>query len=243
MTAFLVMTAVVVVLIGLAKGGLGGTLAILATPLMTMVMPATQAVGLLLPILMIADLFALWAHWNKWDRRQVLLLIPGGIIGVLVATFFLTSISPTGLRRFIGLIALLFVLYRLLERQILSSMQYRPRHWHGVLAGSLSGISSTLAHNGPPPVVIYLMMLNVTPRVFVATMVLFFALLNWIKVPSYYFAGLFDFGLFVRIAWLLPLLPLSVWVGKVFAARVNKVVFDWIIVAILAVTAVLLLVE
>jgi len=243
MTPYLIMAAIVIVLIGLGKGGLGGTLAVLATPLMATVMPATEVIGLLLPILMVADLFALWAHWNKWDKSQVLLLIPGGVIGVAVATLFLTSISAAGLRQFIGVIALLFVLYRLFEKRILRSIHYTSRNWHGLLAGGLSGISSTLAHTGPPPVVIYLMMVGLKPRPFVASMVLFFAILNWIKVPSYYFAGLFHMNQLLQIVWLLPLLPLSVWAGKVFASRVNKELFDWIIIAILTITAVMLLVQ
>ncbi len=243
-TTFIVMLAAVIVVIGLAKGGLGGVLAEVATPLLATVMPAQQVIGLLLPILMVGDVFAVWAHWNRWDKKRVLLLIPGAILGVAVGTYLLASISPITLRRGIGLIILLFVVYKLFEARILSAVHYTPRNWHGVLAGGASAVASTLAHTGSPPIVIYLMMQeNMSPRTFVATSALFFALLNWLKVPSYYMAGLFDFHMVWQVAWLLPLLPLSVWLGKTFASRVNKVIFDRVIAAVLAVTAVLLLVK
>ncbi len=45
------MTTIVISLIGLSKGGLGGTLGALVTPLMALAMPADQVIGLLLPIL------------------------------------------------------------------------------------------------------------------------------------------------------------------------------------------------
>ncbi|MCB0226696.1 MAG: sulfite exporter TauE/SafE family protein, partial [Anaerolineae bacterium] len=104
-------------------------------------------------------------------------------------------------------------------------------------------ITSTLAHTGGPPIAIYLLMQNISPRVFVATSALFFAILNWLKVPSYYYLGLFDFNLLWQVAWLLPLLPLSVWIGKLLATKVNKVLFDRIIIGLLALTALFLLFE
>ena len=132
------MTAIVIFLIGLAKGGLGGTLGVLATPLMSLVMPADQVIGLLLPILMTADVFAVASHWQRWDRRLILLLIPGSIIGMLLGSFFIVVISPETLRRGIGVIVLIFVLYRLFERQILAFMQYKSRNWHGFVAGAVA---------------------------------------------------------------------------------------------------------
>jgi uncharacterized membrane protein YfcA len=235
------MTAIVILLVGLSKGGLGGSAAILATPLMALVLPADQVIGLILPILITADVFALASHWQRWDRKLVLLLIPGAAVGVLLAALFISSISPQALRHGLGVIALLFVIYKLFENRILGSMQYTPHNWHGWLAGSAAGFSSTLAHTGPPPIIIYLLMQNITPRVFVATSVLFFAVVNWIKVPFYFYIGLFDFKLLWQVAWLLPLLPLSVWVGKQLATKVDKGIFDRIIIALLTLSAVFLL--
>jgi uncharacterized membrane protein YfcA len=229
-------------LIGLSKGGLGGALAGLATPLMALGLPVDKVIGLLLPILMIADLFALAAHWDRWDRKPVLLLLPGAVIGVAIGTFFLASISAETLRRLIGVIILIFVLYKIAEPRWQRSLEYQARHWHGVVAGGAAAVASTLAHTGPPPVAIYLLMQQLAPQTFVATMVLFFALLNWFKVPSYFFAGLFDLDLLGRVVWLLPLLPLSVWFGKYFVVRLNKQVFDRLIIGLLGISAIFLLV-
>lgn len=238
---FIIITIVVICLIGLSKGGLGGTLGALTTPLMTLVLPANQAIGLLLPILIIADIFAVASHWQHWDRKLISFLIPGSVVGMLIASFLLARISPEGLRRGIGIIALLFVIYKLFEKRIANFMQYHPRNWHGVVAGSLAGFGSTLAHTGGPPMTIYLLMQNVSPRTFAATSVLVFALLNLMKVPFYFYNDLFDFGLLGQVIWLLPLLPISVWAGKQWAVKIDKVVFDWIIITFLAFSAVFLL--
>ena len=74
---FYIVTGIAAFIIGLAKGGLAGTLGTLATPLMALVIPPDQVVGLVLPMLMFTDVFAVAAHWRKWQGRLVMLLLPG----------------------------------------------------------------------------------------------------------------------------------------------------------------------
>jgi len=64
-------------LISLSKGRLGGMLGALAAPMLAVVMPANQVLGLLLPILLLTDVFAVALHWRKWNGRLVWLLTPG----------------------------------------------------------------------------------------------------------------------------------------------------------------------
>ena len=134
-TYFYLMFAVVAFIIGLAKGGLGGTLGALATPLMALVMPADQVIGLLLPVLMLADVFAVALHWRRWNSKLVWLLIPGSIVGVTIGTFFITNAPTRTLQIALGVIVLLFAIYRIFEKRILGSLRYQPRNWHGLLQG------------------------------------------------------------------------------------------------------------
>ncbi len=239
--AFFLMAGLVAFMIGLSKGGLSGTLGALATPLLALVLPASQVVPLLLPVLMLADLFALALHWGRWNRRLIVLLLPGAVIGVTAGTYVITNAPTQALRTVLGIIVLGFTLYRLLQKRLFQSFAYHSRSWHGTAAGVAAGLFSALAHTGGPPVDIYLLMQNVQPAVFVATSVLFFSILNWIKVPYYWYAGLFDWEALLRILPLLPLVPLGVWVGKMAAYRVDKQTFDRLITALLGVTAVILI--
>jgi uncharacterized membrane protein YfcA len=105
--------ALVGLLIGVAKGGLGGLIGTLATPLMSLVMPPNQVVGLVLPMLMIADVFALSTYWKRWRTRIVILLLPGGVVGVTVGTFFIKNASTELWRNVLAAIVLIFALRRL----------------------------------------------------------------------------------------------------------------------------------
>lgn len=257
----LAMTAGVAFLIGLSKGGLGGTIGALATPLMALVLPADEVIGLLLPMLIVADVFAVATHWRRWEWKLVRLLIPGAVAGVTIGTFFITN-APTGaLRTALALIVLLFSVYKLVEGWLSRRLARQAQNpaagpanpgpaanlWKtpgaGLTMGTVAGFSSALAHTGGPPVSIYLLQQEIAPRTFVATSALFFALLNWIKVPYYLYAGLFDFERLRSLALALPFLPLGVWVGRAFVTRINRPLFERIIVVLLALAAVLLLIE
>ncbi len=107
----------------------------------------------------------------------------------------------------------------------------------------MAGVASTLAHAGGPPAAIYLILHRVAPVVFTSTMLFVFALVNLIKVPAYVAAGLFDPDLFITLLPALPFLPLGVLAGRRFVTRVDKQVFDRIIIGLLFVTGITLLVS
>jgi uncharacterized membrane protein YfcA len=237
----LLIVAAVAFLIGLSKGGLGGTAGALATPMLALVMPADEVIGLILPILMLADIFAVSLHWGHWNRKLVLLLIPGALVGVIIGTVLITNAPTETLRTLLGIIVLIFALYKIFEKRILRTLEYKSRNWHGLVAGTITGFSSALAHTGGPPVSIYLLMQEVTPRVFIATSALFFFILNWIKVPFYFYADLFDFEALKQIAWILPLVPIGVVTGRWLASRFDRTTFEKIIVVLLLINALLLI--
>lgn len=238
----LLIVAVVAFLIGLSKGGLGGTAGALATPLLALVLPADEVIGLILPILMLADIFAVALHWGHWNRKLVLLLLPGALVGVIMGTVLITNAPTETLRTLLGIIVLIFALYKIFERRILRSLEYKSKDWHGLVAGTITGFSSALAHTGGPPVSIYLLMQQVTPRVFIATSALFFFILNWIKVPFYFYADLFDFDALRQIAWLLILVPFGVVIGRWLASRFDRDTYEKIIVFLLLINGLLLII-
>jgi uncharacterized membrane protein YfcA len=161
-TVLLIMAAMVAFVIGLSKGGLGGTAGALATPLMALVLPADKVIGLILPILMLADIFAVALHWGRWNSKLILLLLPGAMVGVTIGTVFITNAPTETLRTLLGVIVLIFALYKIFEKRILGFFTYPPRNRHGMVAGVITGFSSALAHTGGPLVRIYLLMQKVT---------------------------------------------------------------------------------
>ena len=218
-------------MIGFAKGGFGG-LGVLLTPILALVLPVTLAVGVLLPMLMVGDAFALSMYWKEWDTDLVKRMLPAGIAGALLGTFLLTWLSPDHLRIILGIFVLLVVAYKFTSDRI-ETIRYQPRPWHAPAAGLLAGIASGMFNSGGPAFNSYLLLKNVRARPFIATSAIYFAILNLVKVPGFLFTGVLDLPSLLSLWWVFPFIPIGIWVARLTLTRVSPQAFEWIIVALL----------
>lgn len=241
--AFIAAIILAALLIGLSKGGLGGPVPVaLVTPLLSLVMPAAQAVGIVLPLLMVGDIFALWVYWRRWDTRQIRLLLPMAVIGVAMGSLLLASLAQQDvlLRRILGAFTLAVVLYKVAGER-LRGVQYQPQSWHDWLVGWLSGFGSALANVGAPPFTAYMLLKNVTPVVFIANTTLLFAIVNAIKLPGILLMGVVDVAQIINVLWVLPLIPPGIWLGRKFVDWVDPKVFEQLMIVLLTAASLALL--
>jgi hypothetical protein len=226
-----VVIAILGFMIGLAKGGFGG-LGALLTPILALVLPVASAVGVLLPMLMVGDAFALSMYWKEWDLELVRRMLPAGILGALVGTALLSWLPPDGLRIVLGVFVLVLVAYRFISDRI-QGMQYKPQPWHAPAAGFLAGVASGMFNNGGPAFSSYLLLQKLKARPFIATSAIYFALLNLIKVPGFLYTGVLDLPLLFSLWWVFLFIPLGIWVARGTLTRVSPAMFEWIIVVLL----------
>ncbi len=238
----LVLFAIVGILVGLSKGGLGGPVPVaLTVPLMTLIIEPQVAVALVLPLLIFADIFALYFYWRQWDRRLIALMLAPGLIGVAAGALALYVIDATTLKRVIGGLTLLALAFKIASDRI-AALAYQPRTWHGYFAGWASGFGSTLANVGAPPFTAYLLLQpKMTPRRFIGTTTLFFAAMNLTKVPGFIALDLFDYERLLRIVWVFLLIPPAVFAARYLIDRINKRVFELMMMIPLAALSVYLL--
>lgn len=208
--------AVLAVLVtGVSKSGLGGALGGLAVPFLSMWISPRDAAAVMLPILIAMDFAGIGAWRGKADWRELKILIPGAVVGIVLGTLIFGVLPDRVVKLVIGFIALAFAVDRLLRKrkEAIDGETTRPPRWFGVLCGAGSGFTSTLAHAGGPPVMIYLLSWKQPRETFVATMVFFFAVINLAKLPFYIGLRLFTQQTLTMSAVLLPLVPIGVWLG------------------------------
>jgi uncharacterized membrane protein YfcA len=226
-----IVIAILGFMIGFAKGGFNA-LGALLTPILSLVLPVASAVGVLLPMLIIGDVFAVYMYWKEWDSELIKRMLPAGIVGALVGTFLLSSVSPHSLRIVLGLFVLASVVYKFLSDRI-QAMRYEPRFWHAPVAGLLSGVASGMFNSGGPPFNSYLLLQKLTARPFIATTAIFFALLNLIKVPGFLYTGVLDLPLLFSLWWVFLFIPVGIWIARMTITRLSPVAFEWIVVSLL----------
>jgi len=184
-------------LIGLTKGGFN-TLGERLTPVLSLVLPVSTAVGVLLPMLIVGDAFAIYMCWPQSDATLVRRMLPAGIGGALIGPYLLAALSPNALRVALAIFVLLGVAYKFASDQI-KQVAYQPRRWHALAMGALGGVASGMFNNSGPPFNSYLLLQKMPPRIFIATTTLFFALLNLIKVPGFLYTGVLNVLLLVSL--------------------------------------------
>jgi uncharacterized protein len=226
-----VVIAILGFMIGFAKGGFNG-LGALLTPILALVLPVASAVGVLLPMLMVGDVFAVTMYWKEWDLDLVKRMLPAGIIGALAGTFLLSSVPPDGLRLILGLFVLGLVAYKFLSDRI-QAMRYESRPWHAPAAGFLAGVASGMFNSGGPPFNSYLLFQNLKARPFIATTAIYFALLNLIKVPGFLYTGVLNLPLLFSLWWVFPFIPVGIWVARRTLTHLSPTAFEWIIIVLL----------
>jgi uncharacterized protein len=221
-------------MIGISKAGFGGGVGAVATPLMALTISVTDAAAILLPLLIIADFFSLRHYWKVYDRHSMKLLLPGGLIGIMIGALFFGYFSNNEriLKMGLGAIALAFVMFQVIRSLLLGAMiKSRPADPVGVALGVAAGFTSTLAHAGGPPATMYLLPQQLPRHIFVGTNVLFFALLNLVKLAPYAYLGLLRVGNITTILILAPLayvgVRLGVYLNKRFTDRwFNRLVYS-----------------
>lgn len=198
-------------MIGLAKGGFVGALAMLGVPLIALVISPVQAAGIVLPILIAMDVFALLAYRGIYHLENLKILIPAAIVGIFIGWATAAWVSEAHVRLIVGLVALAFTLDYWIGWR--GQRLPGPDVKKGAFWGAVSGFTSFVSHAGGPPLHMYLLPQRLAPPLFAGTSVIFFTVVNWIKVVPYAALGQLGTGNLMTSLVLAPLAPVAIFTG------------------------------
>ena len=236
-TAAWVLLAAGAAVVGISKTALPGasTLSIAA---FAAVLPARQSTGTLLALLIVGDVFALWAYRRHADWGALVRLVPAVIAGVLLGVAFLALADDDAVRRVIGVTLLLLIAFTLWRRR--ASAPERP-HGGRVLYGTLGGFTTMVANAGGPVMSMYFLAARFPVKTFLGTAAWFFAIVNIAKLPFSISLGLLTpSGLLMDLV-LIPAVLVGAFSGRLIAERLDQAVFDRVVIALTVLGAVYLL--
>lgn len=227
----LALSLLAVGLTGLSKGGLGGAFGLMAVPLMALAMPPVQAAAILLPVLLAMDAVGLWTWRGKADWGLLRALLPPAVLGIAIGWLAAAVTSDAAVKLIVGLLAWGFLARQVLGPRPLAAGPRRASAWGW---GALSGFTSFVAHAGGPPFQMHVLPLRLDPRIYTGTSVVFFAVVNAIKVVPYAALGLFERPVLAAAVWLMPAAALAVLAGAWIVRRMRAEVFYPFMFAMLA---------
>jgi uncharacterized membrane protein YfcA len=214
---FWIVAVLAVFIVALSKSGLLGSLGMVAVPMLALVMPARDAAGMLLPLLLVMDAIAIWTYRKDANWHILRIMLPGAAIGTLIGWALWAVVSDAMVLLFVGVITLLFILDALLPlRKKLEGLP-PSRPW-GAFWGGFAGFTSFISHTGGPPFQIYVLPQRLTPVNYAGTTAFFFAIVNTAKLVPYFFLGQLNVANLTTGAMLVPVAVAGVVIG-VWAVR------------------------
>lgn len=248
---FLLLGSLAALIFSMAKAGFGGGIGLLSTPIMAMAVGTHNtklALGIMLPILIVADYVILLSWWGKWEWRRIAWLIVFACVGIAVGGVILWLLgagraqqSPAqqvtmnaALAMGIGAIALGFVLLQLVRWLLKKDSIFTPSPWQTGVVGLAAGVTSTLAHAAGPVIAMYLLPQRMEKTKFVATTALYYWLGNQLKLVPYLVLGLVNSQTLGAGVSLLPAIAVGALIGVLLHKRVNQTQFTAIVYVLLA---------
>jgi uncharacterized protein len=222
--AFYAVAIAAVFVVGLSKSGLVASMGMVGVPLLTLVMPARDAAGMMLPLLLVMDAIALFVYRREVDWRIFWILLPGAMIGTAIGWVLSSVVSEAMVRLVIGIVTFLFVLdaWLPLRKKLAGLPPSRP--W-GTFWGGIAGFTSFVSHTGGPPVQIYLLPLKLPPALFAGTNAVFFAVVNAVKIVPYFFLGQLSVSNMQAAATLVPVAIAGMLIGVYLVRRISQDLF------------------
>ena len=213
-----------ILLYGIAKSGLGGSMSLISIPLMTLVMPLNQALGIILPILIFSDFIATYKYRKEFDLDTLKLIIPSAAIGIFIGSLTFSYFSEDLLKFIIGLMGFLFTGHYFLFKKN-KEARSNKNFLKGGICSIVAGFSSFCVHAGGTPTSIYLLPLRLKKEIYVGTRVIFFTFVNLIKLPFYIHLSMLNFQTFKQSIILLPLAIIGIYIGYRILKIINEKLF------------------
>ena len=214
------------VVAGFSKTGIPGS-SILFVAILPAIMPARQATGIVLPMLIFADLFAYTIYRKNLEWRRVGRLIPSALVGVLLGWMALGRINDKQTTQVVGMIiALMLALHVWRSRGAVDAAVTHAPMWFAPVMGLFAGFTTMVANAAGPVMALYLLAMRLPKLEFLGTGAAFFLVINWVKVPFVVQLGLINVESLKLNLWLLPAVALGALLGRPVVERVNQRYFE-----------------
>lgn len=228
-------------IVGMSKGGLSsaGTLAV---PMLTAWYDPLAAASLLLPVYLVSDAVGVWVYRKQFSMHVLLVMIPAGLLGVLVATLLAPHVPAWTIVIATGIIGLAYCFTAWRNRKAEAKPE-TPSLPFGIVMGVLTGITSFIAHSGAPPYQSYVLPLRLPKLVFAGSTTITFAVINLSKLPAYLELGLMQDTNITSASILCAVAVVGTFLGRWIAGRLPDTIYRRVITGLLFVISLQLIAQ
>lgn len=216
--------------IGLAKSGFGG-IGFVSVLIMAQVLPAKESTGAILPMLIVADIFAVIAYRKHTIWSHLFRLMIPTAVGIVSGWLLMPHIPDQHFGHFLGWVTLALMILVLVQKSFPRILTFAVEHpgfaWP---IGWLTGFTTMLANAAGPVMTLYLLAARLPKYEFVGTAAWFFFIINVAKIPFSWSLGLIHPSSLTMNLILIPAIVGGIFTGRWLLGKINQQAFEWLMI-------------
>jgi len=229
-----------VFLLGISKSGIKG-LGIVLVIILAFVFGEKASTGILLPMLVCADIMAVTYYHRHANWTYIKKLIPWMVFGVLVGVWLGNGISETLFKRIMAVIIIASVLI-----MFYSEYQKNPKvpthPLFSITAGFFAGFTTMIGNLAGPIANIYFLAMRLPKNEFIGTVAWLFFIINVFKLPFHFLVWkTVTKETLVLNSVLLPVIVVSFFSGTWIVKQISNVNYRRFILILTAIGGVIML--
>jgi len=199
------------------RGVTGFGFALILAPILLLILTPANAVVVNLFLGLISNILVLFYSFKKVDLKKILPMVIGSALGIPLGAWIIILIEPAALKILIGGVTVSCAVLLALD----FSRTFHHEKLGSSVAGFLSGVLSSSASLGGPPVVLFMHNQNWQKDVIHSSLAVYFLFACFWSLIALYMSGLVDTQIIVEAASLTPALLSGVGLGIMFFHRIN----------------------
>ncbi len=237
-----ILFAVCALLVGMSKVGVPGV-SMLVVPALAIVFGGKASAGILLPMLMMADIFAVSYYHRHAEWKYLLKLLPWAFVGIAIALWVGHVVNDEWFKNIMAVLVFLCIGLMLWKDRQKNGQLFPNTWWFASAMGVLGGFATMIGNVAGPIFAIYLLAMHLPKKSFIGTGAWFFLIVNFSKFPLHIlFWETISWQTLTLNVLMLPAIALGAFLGIVLVKQISEQLYRTAVIVLTALSAFLLLI-
>ncbi len=228
--------------VGMSKVGVPGV-SMLVVPALAIIFGGKASTGVLLPMLLMADIFGVSYYHRHAEWKYLWKLLPWAFIGIGIALWVGEVVNDSWFKNIIAILVFLCIGLMLWKDRRKGNNLFPDTWWFAALMGVLGGFATMIGNVAGPIFAIYLLAMRLPKNGFIGTGAWFFLIVNFSKFPLHIFVWkTISRSTLTLDILMLPAIALGAFLGITLVKRISDKVYRTAVIVVTALSAFLLLI-
>ena len=229
-------------LIGMSKTGVPGV-SMIVVPAFALIFGGKQSTGILLPILIMADVFAVVYYHRDAKWKHLLRALPWAFAGLFLALWIGNIVNDEQFKRIIAITVFVSIAL-MIWKDYGYKKEFTPdKWWFAAMMGIVGGFATMIGNVAGPIFAIYLLAMHLNKKSFIGTNAWFFFIINLSKFPLQVFAWKnINLNTLIIDILVFPAIAIGAWIGILVVKKIPEKAYKWFVIVITVLSAFLILI-